>query len=108
MAEVRKNKKNAKYDIDNINTSKSSKKEVKKVNEKKNTKMNKTKKDNKNSFVENVKNFFREVKGEFDKIHWLGKNDMIRYSIATIMFVIFCSLFFYLINILFALVQSLI
>jgi len=71
MAEVRKNKKNAKYDIDNINSCKSSKKEVKKVNEKKNTKV-------------------------------------IRYSIATIMFIIFCSLFFYLINILFALVQSLI
>lgn len=51
--------------------------------------------------------FCHGVKSEFDKIHWLKKNDIIKYSLATIYVIIFCSLYFYLIYIVFAFVQSL-
>lgn len=70
---------------------------------------NKSKKDNKepkkNLWVR-FRIFCHGVKSEFKKVHWPSKKDMIKYSIATIIFIIFCALFFYLINILFALVQS--
>ena len=52
--------------------------------------------------------FCHGVKSEFKKVHWTNKKDMVKYSIATIITIIFCSLFFYLIDVLFALVQSLI
>lgn len=51
--------------------------------------------------------FCHGVKSEFQKVHWTSKNDMVKYSIATIIFVVFCSLFFYGIDIIFALIQSL-
>ena len=51
--------------------------------------------------------FCHGVKSEFDKIHWLGKNDIIKYSLATIYVIIFCSVYFYLIYVVFAFVQSL-
>ena len=35
------------------------------------------------------------------------KKDMIKYSIATIVFIVFCSLFFYAVEIIFALIQAL-
>ena len=52
--------------------------------------------------------FGHGVKSETSKVHWPSKKDMVKYSIATILFIIFCSLFFYLIEIIFALIQSLI
>ena len=52
--------------------------------------------------------FCHGVKSETSKVHWPSKKDMVKYSIATILFIIFCSLFFYLIEIIFALIQSLI
>ena len=48
------------------------------------------------------------VMSEIFIFHCLCKKDMVKYSIATILFIIFCSLFFYLIEIIFALIQSLI
>lgn len=51
--------------------------------------------------------FCHGVKSEFQKVHWTSKSDMVKYSIATIIFVVFCSLFFYGIDIIFALIQSL-
>lgn len=52
--------------------------------------------------------FCHGVKSEFLKVHWTQKNDLVKYSIATIFFLIFTALFFYVIDVLFALVQSLI
>lgn len=52
--------------------------------------------------------FCHGVKSETAKVHWPSKKDMVKYSIATILFIVFCSLFFYLIEIIFALIQSLI
>ena len=52
--------------------------------------------------------FCHGVKSEFKKVRWPTKNDMVKYSIATIVFIISFSIFFYLIDVLFALIQSLI
>lgn len=79
------------------------KKEVKKDTKKNNKKA----KVEKQSLWTRFRVFCHGVKSEFKKIHWPSKKDMVRYSIATIFFVIFCALFFELINIIFALVQTL-
>lgn len=76
---------------------------IKKNNTKKNTKAKAEKK----SLWVRFRIFCHGVKSEFEKVHWPSKKDMVRYSIATIFFVIFCALFFYLINVIFALVQTL-
>ena len=51
----------------------------------------------------NKKGFLKEVKSELDKVKWPSKKDMVKYSIATIVFIIFFALFFYLIDIIIAL-----
>ena len=51
--------------------------------------------------------FCNGVKSETKKIKWTSKQDMLKYSIATIIFIVFCSLFFYGIDTIFALIQSL-
>ena len=51
--------------------------------------------------------FCHGVKSETLSVHWPSKKDMIKYSIATIVFIIFCALFFYAVEIIFALIQSL-
>lgn len=61
----------------------------------------------KNSLWVRFRIFCHGVKSEFQKVHWTSKSDMVKYSIATIVFVVFCSLFFYGIDIIFALIQSL-
>ena len=43
--------------------------------------------------------FFGEVKKELSKVKWPSKKDMIKYSIATIVFVLFFGIFFYLIEV---------
>jgi len=104
MAEVRKKVLEDKYNTSNIKTpelkksNKNNKKVVKKADN------NKKQKD---SFIVKLRIFFNGVKSEFDKVHWPTKANMIKYSIATVVFIIFCSGFFYLIDIIFALIQSL-
>ncbi len=107
MAEVRK-----KVVEDTYNTSKIKVKEKEK--EKKIEKEDKTKKKKKSKKPEEKKGIFTKfrifcngVKEEFLKVHWTSKSDMVKYSIACIFFIIFCSLFFYVIDVIFALVQSL-
>lgn len=51
--------------------------------------------------------FCHGVKSEFKRVRWTSKEDMIKYSVATIVFIIFCSLFFYTVDVIFALIQSL-
>ena len=110
MAEVRKKEKNEKYDIDELAVKKKKKEEPKKV-EKKDTKKKsktktKTKEEKKNLWVR-FRIFCHGVKSEFTKVHWPSKKDMIRYSMASIFFMVFCGVFFYLINVIFAFVQTL-
>lgn len=52
-------------------------------------------------------NFCHGVKVESKRVHWTTKNDLLKYSIATLIFVVFFSLFFYCIDAVYALVHSL-
>ena len=108
MAEVRKKEKVEKYNIDEIAVKKNKKEEPKKVEKKDKKKTTKKKvKEEKKSLWVKFRIFCHGVKSEFLKVHWPSKKDMVRYSIASIFFIVFCSLFFYLINVIFALVQTL-
>ena len=84
--------------IKNENEKRKTTKEVKKDNKKKEAKKVKTKK-------KHFK-FLREVKAEMAKVKWPSKKDMIKYSIATIIFVIFFALFFYAIDLVIALLKE--
>ena len=103
MAEVRKKVIEDKYNTASIK--KQEKKEEKAV--RKNVKKNDTKKVEKKGIIAKFKIFCNGVKSEFKKVHWTDKKSMIKYSVATIAFVVFCAGFFYLIDIVFALIQSL-
>ena len=81
---------------------------------KKQKEVKETKKESKKTEVKEDKNlwvkfriFCHGVKSETSKVHWTSKENMVKYSIATIIFIIFCSLFFYGIDSLFAFFQSL-
>ena len=58
--------------------------------------------------MKGIKKFFGEVRKELSKVKWPNKKDMVRYSIATIVFVIFFAAFFYLIGVLVALITKLV
>ncbi len=68
---------------------------------------NKEKKKEKISIFTKIGNFISGVKTEFKRVKWPSKKDMVKYSIATITFVVLCSLFFYLIDIILAALHSL-
>lgn len=61
----------------------------------------------KKSLWAKFRTFLSGVKAESKKVHWTTKNDMVKYSIATVIFIVFCSLFFYGIEVAFALLQTL-
>lgn len=101
MAEVRKREKRVEYTVDK------KKKTTKKNSTKKAVKpVKKEKVEEKKSLWTRFRIFCHGVKSETSKVHWPSKDEMVKYSIATVLFIVFCSLFFYLINILFALLQS--
>ncbi len=43
--------------------------------------------------------FFKGVKQEFKKVRWPNKKEMVKYSIATLVFILFFGIFFYLIEV---------
>ena len=105
MAEVLKKTVEDKYNTEEIKKSlkkKENKKENKKVD-------NSPKKDGKQkrNIISNIRSFFAGVSTEFKRVHWTTKENMIKYSIATVFFIFFFGIFFYLIDVLFALIQSL-
>ena len=50
--------------------------------------------------------YFRGVKKEISRIRWTSKKELIKYSLSTIMFMLFFGLFFYVIDLLVALLRS--
>lgn len=50
--------------------------------------------------------YFRGVKKEVARIKWTSKKDLLKYSLSTISFMIFFGVFFYLIDMLVALLRS--
>ena len=62
----------------------------------------------KRRIMRKVKQFFDEVKKELKKVRWPNRKEMLKYSVATISFVIFFALFFYLIDIAVAFIRTLV
>ena len=110
MAEVRKKQSVKKYNIDKEleekeeKSKKNTKSKNKNVDKKKETKKE-TK--NNNSLWVRFRIFCHGVKSEFDKVVWPSKKDMVKYSIMTITFILFLSVYFYIIDIVFALILKL-
>ena len=106
MAEIQKKKINDNY---NVGKSIEKRKSQKQSNSKKaissETKKNRDKE--KINFIARFRIFCNGVKSEFLRVHLTNKNYMIKYSVATVCFIIFCSLFFYCIDGVFAFFQSL-
>lgn len=81
------------------------KEDIKKENKTTKKDTNKKEKVEKKSLWTRFRIFCHGVKSETLSVHWPSKKDMVKYSIATIFFIIFCAIFFYLIDVLFALIQ---
>ena len=62
----------------------------------------------KGDFMKKIKNFLSEVKKELGKVKWPNRKDMVKYSIATISFVIFFAVFFYIIDLGVAFIKTLV
>ena len=105
MAEVRKKTMEDKYNLEKVEKTKEKKKSKKEVVSKKQDKKEKV--IEKKNLFDKFRIFCHGVKSEFHKVHWPSKENMFKYSIATIFFIIFCASFFYLIDVIFALIQSL-
>lgn len=105
MAEVRKKVIEDKYNTSSIKK-KENKKEIMKETKQKKDNKNTKKTEEKKSLIVKFRIFCSGVKSEFKKVHWTSKKNMIKYSIASIVFILFFSGFFYLIDVIFALIQS--
>jgi len=88
-------------------TKETQKNEKKKTLVKKETK-NVTKKKVASKKTKKTGNWFKSVIKEVSKVKWPSKKEMLKYSIATIVFVVFFALFFYAIELLMALLKSLV
>ena len=107
MAQVVKNKNKTKYDdIDKVLDNNKSKKTVESP-KKKNNKNQKQAKNEKKSLWDRFMIYCHGVKEEWKKIHWTKKEDLVKYSIAVIVFVILLAVFFYIITVVFAAIQAL-
>lgn len=82
------------------------KKKTDKRNQTTNKNAKKKKTTNKKKSGKGIFNFFKEVKNEVSKVKWPSKKDMGKYSVATIVFVIFFALFFYLIDLIIVLLKA--
>ena len=105
MAEVRKKIVEDEYNLKKVKKDSEKTKTKKEVVSKKKEKKEKV--IEKKSFLDKFRVFCHGVKSEFHKVHWPSKENMVKYSVATIFFIIFCSGFFYLIDVIFALIRSL-
>lgn len=50
--------------------------------------------------------YFRGVKKEISRIKWTSKKELIKYSLSTVLFMFFFGVFFYVIDLLVALLRS--
>ena len=109
MAEVRKNSKKVKYDItEEIETKVVTEKKVKKNTKNVKTKTTEKKEEKKKNLWVRFRIFCHGVASEFKKVNWPTRYDMVKYSIATIVFVVFLAVFFYLIDVIFAAILKLV
>ena len=50
--------------------------------------------------------YFKGVRKEISRIRWTNKKDLLKYSVSTILFMLFFGLFFYGIDMLVAILRS--
>jgi len=50
--------------------------------------------------------YFKGVKKEISRIKWTSKKDLFKYSVSTIVFMLFFGVFFYAVDMLVALLRS--
>ena len=83
---------------------------TKKVEKKKEVKKDKkkVKKEKKAGIFKSIINFFKGVKSEMSKVAWPSKKNMVKYTIATVIFIVFFALFFYGIILVLGLLKDLI
>jgi len=81
-------------------------KETKKTNKKAQKKTEN--KVQKKGIFKRIGEWFKSTWKEVTKVRWTSKKEMVKYSIATILFVVFFGLFFYAIELVMAFVKSLI
>jgi preprotein translocase subunit SecE len=72
---------------------------VSKKEKKKETKKEEKKPAKKEEKTVAKESWWHGVKSEFKKVRWPSKKEMVKYSIATIAFILFFALFFYLIEV---------
>lgn len=80
----------------------------KETTKKKTTTKKVEKKEKKVGLFKKISNWFKSVIKEVSKVKWTSKKEMLKYSIATIVFVIFFGLFFYVIELAMAFFKSLV
>lgn len=84
---------------------KKKKTEVKEVKKEKDTKKKNVKSTGKETKAKK-EGFFKGVKNEMSKVVWPSKKNMVKYSIATILFIIFFALYFFGIEVIMAWLKS--
>ncbi len=77
------------------------KKSIKKVT------VQKQKKEKKESVFKRIAKYFKGVFKEIKRIRWTDKKDLLKYSISTIIFVLFFGIYFYGVDWIVLLVRSL-
>ena len=50
--------------------------------------------------------YFKGVKKEFSRIKWASRKELVKYSLSTILFMLFFGVFFYAIDLLVAFLRS--
>ena len=107
MAQVVKNKNKTKYDdVDKI-VDKNKTKKATESSKKKTNKNQRPEKEEKKGLWERFMIYCNGVKEEWKKIHWTKKEDLVKFSIAVIVFVLILAIFFYLIGAIFARIVAL-
>ena len=56
--------------------------------------------------MKKIIDYFKGVKKEISRIKWTSRKDLLKYSVSTALFVLFFGVFFYVIDILVALLRS--
>lgn len=83
------------------NTKVTAKEKTKNVDKKKVVKKDKKKDAKKAGFFKSIIGFFKGVKSEMSKVVWPTRKNMVKYSISTILLIIFFALYLYIIMTLF-------
>ena len=107
MAQIVKNTNKTKYDdVDKVLENNKSKKAAGKPKKQNNNKQTK-KKEEETGLWERFMIYCHGIKEEWKKIHWTKKYDLVKYSIAVIVFVLLLGIFFWIIGAIFARIVAL-